>query len=265
VVCLVDPRGGVEWLSRGGRPVNTLSHLNEAARKGMLASGLNKGCVFDGEALVVGSSFEESISAVKRGTAKEGASVVFLAFDLLSMKEWKEKNCPRIFRDRRTLLQTAANAANETHQLFGATQLMSVGTLEDAQKLFYSWRAQGLEGAVIKTPHGLYSFKRSKDWMKLKAETTVDVVITGAIEGKGKHSGRLGAFTFVHNGEECRAGTGFSDDQRTEFWNWHKGRFRKRPPFIGLTAEVEFTEATAAGRTRHARFVRLREFGGERE
>lgn len=95
---------------------------------------------------------------------------------------------------------------------------------------------EGYEGLVL----------RQKDrWLKVKPVETTDLVVTGLYEGKGKHLGRLGkVFT-----ELGAVGTGFSDQQREDFWT---------EDFIGTTIEVEYMSLTPAGKMRHARFLRER-------
>ena len=86
---------------------------------------------------------------------------------------------------------------------------------------------EGCEGLVIKNLQGIYrAGAREYLWIKLKREyksemsDTLDLVVIGAIYGKGKRVNRYGALLLAaYNKEEdmfrsfCKVGTGFSDEQ----------------------------------------------------
>lgn len=99
----------------------------------------------------------------------------------------------------------------------------------------------GDEGLVIRT---------SDVWYKVKALYTLDVIITDAIIGKGKHAGRLGAIMTDYG----KVGTGFSDKERIELWVMHQ-----QGELVGKLIEVACMEFTPDDKFRHPRFIRLRE------
>lgn len=99
----------------------------------------------------------------------------------------------------------------------------------------------GDEGLVIRT---------SDVWYKVKALYTLDVIITDAIIGKGKHAGRLGAIMTDYG----KVGTGFSDKERIELWAMHQ-----QGELVGKVIEVVCMEFTPDDKFRHPRFIRLRE------
>lgn len=98
--------------------------------------------------------------------------------------------------------------------------------------------SQGAEGLVL---------RQGDVWLKVKPEETHDVKITGYIEGTGRNKGRLGAVMT----ERGKVGVGFSDHDRKTIWEL-------REKLMGSTIEVSCMQMTAAGKFRHARFVRLR-------
>lgn len=100
--------------------------------------------------------------------------------------------------------------------------------------------AEGHEGIVLWPEHG--------QPVKRKLERTVDAIIEGAVVGKGKHAGRLGAL-ITNRG---RVGTGFTDAERSALW-------AQLPTLYGMVIEVTAMESLASGKLRHPRFARLRE------
>ena len=55
------------------------------------------------------------------------------------------------------------------------------------------------------------------------------------VEGSGRLSGVLGAFVVDFKGNEVNVGSGFSDEQRTQFWN-------RRGDLIGELCEIKYKE-----------------------
>ena len=51
----------------------------------------------------------------------------------------------------------------------------------------------GFEGSIVKDPKGLYAFKRSTCWLKLKAVNSITLEVTDVEMGKGKREGKIGA------------------------------------------------------------------------
>ncbi len=250
--------GEVEYLSRGGRPVATMEHCTPMILK-MLPTKRLEGYVLDGEARSEVEGLENAISDVKRDVAKADRLPVYHIFDMLNGREWREQVCVRAYRSRRKLLEEAYDRIPPVGRKFvRLTPTVELNSASEVTALYNRARKAGLEGIVLKPPHGYYTFGRSADWMKMKNAETTDVVITGSIVGRGKYVGQLGALTFMMGSEECRVGGGFTDEDRVRLW-------KRRTKLIGLTMEIEFTDKMSSGKTQHARFMRLREHKGERE
>jgi ATP-dependent DNA ligase len=105
--------------------------------------------------------------------------------------------------------------------------------------------------------------------MKMKAEETLDLTVVDAFEGTGKYEGKLGGLTVLHEGLRVNVGSGFSDQQREEFWELYDEDMQRRKEcgdrgedavdtLLGAVAEVQYHEVTPDGSLRHPRFVRFR-------
>lgn len=112
---------------------------------------------------------------------------------------------------------------------------------------------EGYEGIMIKNMMGLYRYKRSNDWLKMKPEETLDLEILNVEEGTGKYKNKLGAIICKINkdNDTVNVGSGFTDIERENYWN-------KRNELIGMIAEVKFQEKTKDGSLRFPVFVRFR-------
>lgn len=107
--------------------------------------------------------------------------------------------------------------------------------------------AAGYEGLVL---------RQGDKWLKVKPEETHDVLITGAVEGIGKHKGRLGALQT----SKGAVGTGFTDLERESLWLWFLTGHSGDVPcnLEGQTIEVSCMHFTPDGKFRHPRFIRMR-------
>jgi hypothetical protein len=132
--------------------------------------------------------------------------------------------------------------------LYGLDQLdarLHFGTLidpsaDDIRLQLDRAQALGFEGLVL---------RQGDRWLKVKASETHDEAITGFVEGRGKHAGRLG----IINTELGNVSSGFSDEERVELW-----AEAQAGTLIGQTVEVSFMEYSAVGKFRHPVFVRMR-------
>ncbi len=129
----------------------------------------------------------------------------------------------------------------ETYKLDADTQCKST-MLATANLL-------GYEGYVLKQ-------NNYANWWKVKVTHTVDCVVTGVIEGKGRNLGLIGSL-------ECsvydpdgnlnvigNVGSGLTDDMRIEFIDDDP---------VGKIVEVEYQALGTNGKVVHGRFIRFRD------
>jgi DNA ligase-1 len=113
---------------------------------------------------------------------------------------------------------------------------------------------------MLKDPTAGYVCKRTVAWMKLKPFIEVSLEVTDVEEGTGKNVGRLGALVCsgVDDGKNIvvNCGSGFSDDNRIEFWN-------DKSVLIGQVVEVRADAITMnQDGTYSLRFPRFKGFRG---
>jgi hypothetical protein len=103
------------------------------------------------------------------------------------------------------------------------------------------------EGVVAK-----HKYSVDRNWIKIKRSDTVDLVVTGFTEGKGKYAGSLGVLEVVGpTGEYGKVGSfSITDEQRDWIWT-------NRDLLIGEVAEIEAFEMTPGREVpRAGRFIR---------
>lgn len=104
--------------------------------------------------------------------------------------------------------------------------------------VFKAVRDHGYEGLVLRGPNG--------ERYKVKDKITLDLIVTGITEGKGRNAGRVGALV-----TSMGKVSGLSDHQRIEWWN-------DPNEIIGKMITAECMELTEANKMRHGRFVYVR-------
>ncbi|HEY0158502.1 MAG TPA: DNA ligase D [Thermoanaerobaculia bacterium] len=136
---------------------------------------------------------------------------------------------------------------------------------------------QGWEGVIAKRNTSVYEPRRSKEWLKIKAQNQQELVIVGwnPSTASEREIGSLHLAVFDEGGElryAGKVGTGFSSKLRVELRN-ELAKDEVSKPLVKdaprvkiahwvkprLVAQVSFTEWTSDHRLRHPSFLGLRE------
>ncbi len=264
----------VDFFTRSGKPITSLDNFKKELLHLAFSFGDNVQVAFDGE--VTSGSFLESMSSVRKSDTQveEGTFHIFDALVrpagnspiALTDEDLQKQGT---YKDRRDRLMKAwldfKKKAPAQPKFLCPTQAYQASTEEEVMGFYARFRDAGLEGAIVKDPASYYVKKRSSAWLKLKAEETLDLPIVGAFEGTGQFQGALGGIIVLNGEVEVKVGSGFSADQRREFWDAiqrdseriAKGE-RERCDLIDCIAEVQFQEQLPSGSLRHPVFVRLR-------
>jgi len=190
----------------------------------------------------------------------------FIAFDLLYLNGKSLVDLPLM--GRRAKLE---EIVTESPRL-----LLSRYVETHGRRYFEEVAKLGLEGAMAKRKRSTYQIgKRSRDWLKLKAIKTADVVVVGFTPGEGWRSGYFGALAI---GAYCggklefmgKVGTGFDENLLKLISSMLKARttdvkpIEISPPYEvrwvkpELVCEVKFMEVTPDLKLRAPVFRRLR-------
>jgi bifunctional non-homologous end joining protein LigD len=144
----------------------------------------------------------------------------------------------------------------------------------DGSAMLEAARGHGLEGIVAKARSSKYEGRRSRDWLKIKINTTDDFVIGGFTHGERDYFsslvlGRYDGEKLVHAGQ---VGTGFNEKSLKEIFSKLEPLITKKSPFAGkvkalrdvtwvkpeLVAEIKYLEITPDGLLRAPVFIALR-------
>jgi bifunctional non-homologous end joining protein LigD len=221
-----------------------------------------KEIVVDGEVVVLDEHGAPRFQLLQQGSGKER----FIIFDILWLDGEDLRKRP--YSERRKLLGKLKPPAN----VFIAQTLDMNGA--DALKHASSG---GWEGIIAKRTSSTYEPRRSKEWLKIKAQNQQELVIVGwqPSTATERDIGSLHLAVFDDDGElryAGKVGTGFSAKLRT----WFRTELAKDEvpkPLVKdaprvrtahwvkprMVAQVSFTEWTSDHRLRHPSFLGLRE------
>ena len=184
------------------------------------------------------------INKAIKGTIKEAdvSLINFLAWDAFFQDR---DDRPYIIR-----LEALQNTLDEAEP--DRIYLIESHVVDDAGSayvLYKIWRKQGHEGALLKNMRALWKGKRVFDLCKMKAVVECEFRVIAVEEGTGKYKGKMGAMvmTDLDKRIEFNVGTGFSDEERGEYWT-------NKP--IGAVFTVAYNERiTAKGRDKESLFL----------
>jgi ATP-dependent DNA ligase len=239
---------GVTMYARTG--VNKTGKLPAIER--WLRDNVPVGCILDGEIIDPRKDGGDwsGVQTILGADSKQSNTLQFVVFDILAVMGEDVRGYT--LANRRLFLEQIFAGADDTEpepvRLIPQIpyEARHVQTLLDA----------GFEGAIVKDPNGKYRSGK-RDWVKIKATETVDVVVIGATEGNGKFGGQIGALVFgqyVDGGLTERGQcSGMTDAERLAF-----SVMRDRGTLAGTVIEVQHMGVMPSGGWRHPQFKRLR-------
>ncbi len=169
--------------------------------------------------------------------------LVFNCFDCMPLDDFNNTECYLKYSQRLHLTNYIVNIVythtNGIPCLLKA-DTKTVHSIEEVNTLMTGVLKENQEGLILKTPEHLYTFKRSKDWIKLKVVLDADITCIDIVEGTGKYKGMIGALVCegVVEGHQItvNVGTGLSDADRVR--DDFNGHVASR--YIGSTIEVQY-------------------------
>jgi DNA ligase-1 len=247
--------------TRNGKVLENFSHISDS----LLANidDLGRSYVLDGE--VVSNSFQALMKQVHRKDDVQAGDARLMLFDIIPLSEFQKGKSVMGQRRRTALLKTLKPIFDKcgSVDVIEQTEVDLDSLVGEIQFKDFNKRAidEGFEGIMIKDPNAVYECKRSTSWLKQKPFIEVSLEVKDVEEGTGKNEGRLGALVLegIDDGKTIgvNCGSGFSDDDRIEFWN-------DRDSLPGQIVEVRADAVTqnqdGTYSLRFPRFLRFRGF-----
>jgi len=236
-IVVIDENGKVTSFSRQGKIFETLGRIENFFQ----SAGPLRGFVFDGEICIVDEDGNEDFQSIMKEIRKKNhtiQNVKYKIFDCLSLEEFYNKRSVRKLSERLNLIN---------HFDDGVVEYLPQERVRDF-KHFQEWidRANegNWEGVMLRKNVG-YKGKRSKDLLKAKKFTDAEYIVEGitygdirmVVDGKEVTETMTSQVMIKHKGFEVGVGSGFSLEQRIEF-------FRDASKIVGKTITVQYFEET---------------------
>lgn len=213
----ISIHNGVEYqlLSREGRLFDTYTNqISPLLEK--ISSELKYNWIFDGE--ILAEDYQSTSEARAKNTTK---LVNYHIFDVLS-----DNQDSTLYRHRVAKLNTLKSVI-EKLGISDRIKIVTSTLVSDESQLAEIHNSSvklGYEGSILKDPNSVYSWKRSKSWLKWKPTLDVDGYIVEVLEGTGRLENNFGSIVVegvTESGEKflVNCGSGFTDELRLELWN----------------------------------------------
>lgn len=243
--------------TREGNELPSIQHVVD-----YLSNAVGAGWVFQGEVWLPDVPFKDISGAARRQYLQPQLGVVL--YDCHHTVEFAAGRNSVSYASRyRDLLDNSAMVAGYPHIRIGSSFNADEAPLGGWQVLAQEYvRRGGYDGLILRDTRAQWQTgtARNGELIKVKPSVTLDLRCNGVIQGEGKHAGKLGAISVSFNGVNSCVGTGFSDQQRDEFWQAATGNAPDDECVspIGQIVEVECMCVNANGTLREPRFKAVR-------
>lgn len=224
VRCIARKEGDdVKFFSRNGKEFWTLDKVKED----ILEAFIDEDIVLDGEICLVDENGNEDFQNVMKEIRRKDHTIEnpkYNIFDFLTLEEFDSKKSKRSFILRYNTYVT--EFLNDRKHLTLVKQT-PIRNAEHLVELTADAERKGWEGLILRK-NAPYQGKRSNDLLKVKkfhdAEYVVEDVEMGPIryingEGVEVKEDMLSRIKIIHKGNTVGVGSGFSMDQRREFYS----------------------------------------------
>jgi DNA ligase-1 len=250
LLTIIDEKGDIKTMSRNGKEFTSLTRLKEEIRE--LWPKL-RSTVFDGEICIVDEEGDEHFDQIIRLVTRKDYTIPFpkyRVFDILTLDEFFSSTSKKILSERQARWDTMKRTRDTT--MIVPLDQWKVDSREMLDKLFAEATEKGWEGLILRRDTG-YKGKRSNDLLKVKsfrdAEYIVEDVVMGPFQmvvgGKEVSEKVLASVVITHDGNKVNVGSGFTIDQRREYYKNPKG-------IIGKTITVKYFEETTDQNGKHS-------------
>lgn len=243
-------------IARSGVPFEGLDHIIAEIEKtpygkyvldGELTL-LDKRNLSDNEAFRVATGILNSDNVNK-------TAICFTMFDVISEDEF-DNGTSKKYLFRRDILSGLERHIKDCKYIKVLPVLYQGADQSKIDELLEQMVAEDKEGLMLNT-NVPYKRTRHKGILKIKRFYTMDLPIIRCEEGAGRLDGTLGALVVQYKNNEVKVGSGFSDEQRKEFWE-------NRYDLTGVLCEVKYKEISSDKNTgleslQFPVFVRLRD------
>ena len=187
---------------------------------------LSKDIVFDGELIrknVNGLSDSENFQigvgiANSKADIKEELKLVI--FDMITVEDFERGKSQSTYKERKSSIKMLKEIVDQLDlKNIDVVETVYEGTDQSQIWKWLDYAEQNDWEGVMLNLDTSYVCKRTKNLIKVKMFKECDIKCTGIENGTGRNKNTLGAIICDYKGNECRVGSGFSDEQRNYYYN----------------------------------------------
>lgn len=204
-------------VARSGVPYKGVEHITE-----LLAWAGDLGYVLDGELTLKDKGELSDNEAFRMATGilnsddVNKTTICYTVFDLIPTEDFESANPKLNYGERRLIMESLRDKLDTEYSSL-LPVLYHGKDQSNIEPLLDKMVAEDKEGLMLNT-NCPYRRDRHRGILKIKRFYTMDLPIKGVEEGTGRLSGTLGAFVVDYKGNNVNVGSGFSDEQRSDFW-----------------------------------------------
>ncbi len=261
-ICTVNEDRSMTLLSRNG--LDLLARFPDLA--GLAGAFASVPIVVDGEIVSLDAEGRSAFQRLQEAQKNRGTVLTYAAFDAIYADGRDLRKQP--LEERKALLERSIRDDDLV--------LYSKHVVGKGKQLFAQAQKKHLEGIVGKKRESTYQERRSRDWVKIKAQLEQEFVVGGWTDPRGSRTGFGSLLLGAYDGKKLRyvghVGTGFSQKVLRELHAKLEKLARKTSPFDTpvegnvqahwvkpeLVVEVRFTEWTRDRLLRHPAYLGIR-------
>ena len=230
---LLSKTEGVRVFARSGKELDIGNKFLEDLSKMLYRPAQHQDYLIDGELLMrtdAGKPMARKkgnglLTKIQRGTAPQEVfdNVYAVIWDIIPVSDWRNGLCTITYAERLKFLNKHFDLGSQKDGGYERLEMIESRMVDDqdgAIKFFEEKLAQGEEGAIIKNLDGEWKPNRATHQVKMKNESTGEVIIKAVVGGTGKFRGMLGSFLCESSDGQLvvNVGTGFTDEMRKEYF-----------------------------------------------
>ena len=206
----------------------------------------NTDYVFDGELIYLNpdgtEDFQKAISLARSDDRDILCdNLYFVVFDVINKQDFLTKRPSLIFDDEYIFLKGYLQPSKNCLSWF-ETKLPNILLINQVQEaevetLKLACKENNWEGLMYRDGNASYEYKRTKSLLKIKEMQDIELKLVNMEEGTGKFQNTLGAFVVEYENNLVKIGSGFTDEQRAEYWN-------NKDKYIGNYVKIQYFEKT---------------------
>lgn len=238
---VIKRNGRIECYTRQGKPMEGLIEIESDAMQ------LMDNMVYDGELIAENINnlpsdelFRVTMTKARKDGVKTG--LIFNCFDMLPLLEFEKGISKEGCLARKTKLKELLDSLDLKYIV--NVDNLYVGKDEDEIIKWLNWaKSNNLEGIMLQIADAKYECKRTKTTLKVKVMQDVDLKVIGYEQGKGNFENTLGALIVEYKGNEVKIGSGYTLEERNNFWNI-------KDELIGRVITVQYFEESQDSKTK---------------